>query len=189
MIEGYGRSRVLTTSLLLLAFAGPAGASGPAPEVLAAVKAGNVATVRALLARKADVNATEPDGTSALHWAVRAGDKSSTELLLRAGARVDAANRYGVTALSLAARTGRGDLIELLLTSGASVNTAEATLPEGQTLVMHAAKTGSVDAVRRLLAAGSDVNARETRTGTTALVWAASSDRSGAVRALVEAGA
>jgi uncharacterized protein len=189
MVEGNGRGRILTTSLILLALAAPAGASGPAPEVLAAVKAGNVATVRALLARKADVNATEPDGTSALHWAVRAGDKSSTELLLRAGARVDAANRYGVTALSLAARNGRGDLIELLLKSGASVNTAQATLPEGQTLVMHAAKTGSLDALRRLLAAGSDVNARETRTGTTALVWAASSNRSDAVRALVEAGA
>jgi uncharacterized protein len=175
--------------LIVLAIALPARAAGPEPEVVAAVKAGNVASVRALVARKADVNATEVDGTSALHWAVRAGDASSAELLIRAGARVDTANRYGVTPLSLAARIGRADLIDLLLKSGASVKTAEATLPEGQTLVMQAARTGGVDAVKRLVAAGSDINARETRTGTTALVWAAVSNRSDVVRALAEAAA
>jgi uncharacterized protein len=164
-------------------------AAGPQPELVTAVKAGNAATVRTLVARKVDVNASEVDGTSALHWAVRAGHTSIAELLIRAGARVDAANRYGVTPLSLAARNGRADLIDLLLKSGANVKTAESTLPEGQTLVMHAAKTGSVDGVKRLAAAGSDVNARETRTGTTALVWAATSNRADAVRALAEAGA
>jgi uncharacterized protein len=164
-------------------------AAAPEPEVIAAAKAGNAAALRALIARKADVNAAEVDGTSALHWAVRAGDITSSELLIGSGARVDAANRYGVTPLSLAAHNGRGDLIGLLLKTGARVKSAEATLPEGQTLVMLAARTGNVDAVKRLLAAGSDVNARETRTGTTALVWAASSNRADVVRALVESGA
>jgi len=175
--------------LIVLAIALPALAAGPEPEVVAAIKAGDAASVRTLIAHKADVNATEVDGTSALHWAVRAGDASTTEMLIRAGARVDAANRYGVTPLSVAARIGRADLIDLLLKSGASVKSAEATLPEGQTLVMHAARTGGVDAVKRLIAAGSDVNAHETRTGTTALVWAAVSNRPDAVRALAEAGA
>ncbi len=175
--------------LLVAAAAVPTRAAGSQPEVVSAVKARNAAAVRALVARKADVNATEVDGTSALHWAVSTGDASTAELLIRAGARVDAANRYGVTSLSLAARNGRADLIGLLLKSGASIKTAESSLPEGQTLVMHAARTGSVDAVKRLAAAGSDVNARETRTGTTALVWAATSNRAEAVRALVEAGA
>ena len=94
-----------------------------------------------------------------------------------------------MTPLALAARHGRGDLIDVLLESGASVKAAEATLPEGQTLVMLAARTGRVDAVKRLIAAGSDVNARETRTGTTALVWAATSNRAEVIRALVESGA
>ena len=94
-----------------------------------------------------------------------------------------------MTPLSLAARTGRGDLVGLLLNSGANIKTAEAGLPEGQTLVMLAAQTGSVDGLKRLVTAGSNVNARETRTGTTALVWAASSNRADAVRALAEAGA
>ena len=175
--------------LLLLAIAAPARGAGPEPELVSAVKAGKVATVRSLVERKADVNATEADGTSALHWAVRASDVANTQLLIGAGARVDAVNRYGVTPLSLAARNGRGDLIDLLLKSRASVKTAEATLPEGQTLVMLAARTGSVDAVKRLVAAGSDVNARETRTGTTATVWAAASNRAEVIRALAESGA
>src|SRR6185503_5552386 len=176
-------------ALLVLAIVVPARAAGLEPALVAAVKTGDTAAVRALVERKADINATEVDGTSALHWAVRAGDLATTELLIRAGARVNAANRYGVTPLSLAARTGRGDLVGLLLTSGASVKTAETTLPEGQTLAMLAAQTGSVDAVKRVVTAGSNVNARETRTGTTALVWAASSNRADAVRALAEAGA
>jgi len=176
-------------SLIVLAAALPAFAAGPQPELVTVVKARDAAAVRALIARKADVNATETDGTSALHWAVSAGDATTTELLIRAGARVDVANRYGVTPLSHAARNGRADLIDLLLKSGVRVKAAESTLPEGQTLVMQAARTGSVDSVKRLAAAGSDVNARETRTGTTALVWAAASNRAEAVRALVEAGA
>jgi ankyrin repeat protein len=177
------------TALLVLAIAAPAWAAGSEPALVAAVKIGDAAAVRALVERKVDVTATEVDGTSALHWAVRSGDMSIAAMLIRAGARVDAANRYGVTPLSLAARTGRGDLVGLLLTAGASVKAAETTLPDGQTLVMLAAQTGSVDAVKRLVTAGSSVNARETRTGTTALVWAASSNRADAVRALAEAGA
>jgi ankyrin repeat protein len=177
------------TALLVLAIAAPAWAAGSEPALVAAVKIGDAAAVRALVERKVDVTATEVDGTSALHWAVRSGDMSIAAMLIRAGARVDAANRYGVTPLSLAARTGRGDLVGLLLTAGASVKAAEATLPDGQTLVMLAAQTGSVDAVKRLVTTGSSVNARETRTGTTALVWAASSNRADAVRALAEAGA
>jgi len=129
------------------------------------------------------------DGTSALHLAVRARDRSTAERLIRSGADVNGANRYGVTPLSLAARNGDADLIDLLLKAGASVKTAESGLPESQTLLMLAARTGDVDSLKRLIAAGSDVNARETRTGTTALVWAATSNRAAAVRMLAESGA
>jgi len=50
-------------------------------EVAKAVRAGNAAAVRALLAKKADVNAPEADGTTALHWAVRANDLATAQLL------------------------------------------------------------------------------------------------------------
>jgi ankyrin repeat protein len=181
-------SACLVTSLFAV-LAAPAHAWTSVPELIAAARTGNASAVRALIDRRADVNAAEKDGTTALHWAARAGDLPTSQLLIRSGARVNASNRYGVTPLSLAAKNGHSEVIELLLQSGASIKTAEATLPEGQTLVMLAASTGNVSAVKRLVTAGSDVNARETRTGTTALVWAASSNRADAVRALAEAGA
>jgi ankyrin repeat protein len=132
---------------------------------------------------------TSPDGTTPLHLAVRAGDRPTAERLIRSGAQVNAANRYGVTALSLAAQKGNANLIALLLKAGASVKAAETTLPEGQTLAMLAARTGDVASLKAVLAAGSNPNAKETRTGTTALVWAAVGNHADAVRVLAESGA
>jgi len=57
----------------------------------------NGEAVRSLLQRKADVNAPQIDGTTALHWAVRLDDLDTADLLIRAGANVSAANRAGAT--------------------------------------------------------------------------------------------
>jgi ankyrin repeat protein len=54
---------------------------------------------------------------------------------------------------------------------------------------MLAARTGNVSSLKALIAGGSNLNARETRTGTTAAVWAATSNRADAIRVLAEAGA
>ena len=81
-------------------------AAGPRLPLIDAVKGGDRAAVRALIAQRVDVNAAEPDGTTALHWAVRADDREMASLLLAAGARATAANRYGVTPLRLAATNG-----------------------------------------------------------------------------------
>ena len=43
--------------------------------------------VRTLIQQRADVNAPEVDGTTALHWAARAGDAELVAALLRAGAK------------------------------------------------------------------------------------------------------
>jgi ankyrin repeat protein len=164
-------------------------AAGPESGIISAARAGDVASVRALVKGRADVNTTEADGTTALHWAARIGDGVMAALFVQGGARVDAANRYGVTPLSLAARHGYPEIVGLLLDAGASVKAAESGLPEGQTLAMHAARAGDVTSLRRVVIAGSNPNARETRTGTTAAVWAAVANRPLAIRALAEAGA
>ena len=132
---------------------------------------------------------TDADGTTDLHRAVRTGDVQAIARLITGGANVNAANRYGVTPLSLAADNGDAVTLQTLLKAGAAIKTAEATLPDRQTLLMRAARTGHVEALKALLAAGDDVNARETRTGTTAAIWAATYNRGNAVRALAEAGA
>src|SRR4029079_17862688 len=48
------------------------GAAGNSLPLVDAVKTGNVESVRALLKQRVDVNATLPDGTTALHWAAEA---------------------------------------------------------------------------------------------------------------------
>jgi ankyrin repeat protein len=159
---------------------------GAASDVADAVMRGDAAAVRALLSQKADVNAPQADGTTALHWAVYRGDPTLADLLIRAGADHRIASRDGVTPLSLASSSGDAALVGALLKAGADPNEA---LPTGKTNLMLAARAGNPDAVKALLDAGADVNAKESLRGTTALMWAAAQARPDAVKLLVERGA
>src|SRR5688572_8300638 len=71
-------------------------------RLVSAVKMGDATTAAALLAKKADPNAAEPDGTTPLHWAARNGDAALVDRLLKAGANAKTANRYGVTPIAVA---------------------------------------------------------------------------------------
>jgi len=157
-----------------------------ATSLLQATRAGDLAAVRALVAARADVNESEPDGTTPLHIAALRDDSALVDVLIRAGANARAATRYGITPLYSACVNGNAAVIEKLLAAGADPNLA---LPEGETSLMTAARTGSVPAVRVLLAHGANVNATEGWKGQTALMWAAADNNVDAVRALVDAGA
>lgn len=162
------------------------GAAERDARLVDAVKAADKAAVSSLLRQRIDVNASEPDGTTALHWAVRQNDLQLTDQLIRAGADVKAANRYGVTALYLAGVNGSAAMIEKLLKAGANAN---GTVPEGETALMTAARAGNVEAARVLLAHGASVEARESWRGQTALMWAAAQDHPALVRELLSNGA
>jgi ankyrin repeat protein len=99
---------------------------------------------------------------------------------------VNAVTRTGVTPLLLAAINADPVMVEALLKAGADPN---ASLSQGQTILMTAARTGSGEAVRLLLARGADVNAREQILGETALIWAAAENHPAVIKALVERGA
>src|SRR5690349_10478443 len=58
------------------------------------------ATIRALLKERADVNAPQADGMTALHWAARLDDLEIARLLVKASADVKSTNHYGVAPLS-----------------------------------------------------------------------------------------
>ena len=148
-----------------------------------AAMAPNPEAVRSLLKQKVDVNAPQPDGTTALHWAVREDDLETADLLIRAGANVKAANRFGATPLSLAATNGNAAMIEKLLKAGEDANAVVSE--SGDTVLMLAARTGKPDAVAMLLNHGADVN-KTNATGQTALMWAASQRNSAAVQVLIE---
>jgi ankyrin repeat protein len=154
--------------------------------VAAAAKAGDRAAVRKLIAGRANVNALERDGSSALLWAVYNADLEMTRALLSAGAKPDVANRFGVTPLLQAASTGDTAIMEALLAAGADPEKAH---PEGQTPLMAAARTGKVDGVKLLLAKGANVNASDEFMSQTPLMWAASEGHVEVVQTLLEAGA
>jgi ankyrin repeat protein len=173
-------------AVLLLAFAVvPAIAAGPSDVADAAMNGDRQAVTR-LLRQKADVNAPQVDGATALHWAVYHDDLELAGTLLAAKANVAAANRVGMTPLAMAALYGNPAMIDRLLKAGAD---AKAVTPNGETMLMLAARNGNPQAVKLLVESGADVNARERLRGTTALMWAASQRHPEAVKVLLAGGA
>jgi ankyrin repeat protein len=155
-------------------------------EIADAAARGDKVAVRALLAKKVDVNAPQGDGATALHWAAFRGDKELADLLIRAGANAKAANREGATPLWLASVRGDAEIIAALIAAGADANEK---LPLGRTPLMVASRTGNLDAMTVLLDRGADVNAKETQRGTTPLMWAADEGHEAAIQLLIRRGA
>ncbi len=155
-------------------------------RLLDAVKRRDDKAFAALMRAKADVNASQPDGATALAWAVHLGERRMAEALLDAGATADTADEYGETPVTLAAANGDARLVERLIAAGGSPTS---TRWNGETAVMIAAGAGSVDTVRSLSRHGADVNAAEPRGGQTALMWAAAEGHSDVVAGLIEIGA
>lgn len=170
---------------LVLLVAVSAHARNPLSALADAAENSDHAALRALLEGRADVNAAQADGMTALHWAAYLDDLDTAKLLADAHADVNVTNRYGVTPLSLACQNGNAAMVALLLERGADPNT---TLRGGETALMTAARTGKPGPVNALLERGADVQARERR-GQTALMWAAADGHAEVVELLIKAGA
>jgi ankyrin repeat protein len=151
-----------------------------------AVARGDKAALQSLLAQKADVNGTQVDGTTALHWAVYKNDVATVDQLIKAGAKVAVANRQNTTPLLMAATYGNPEMVSRLLKAGAD---AKALGPNNETTLMLAARSGNPATIKILLAAGVPVNAKEPLRGTTALMWAVEQSHPEAVKALLDGGA
>jgi ankyrin repeat protein len=107
-----------------------------------AAREGSLDAVRALIEFKADLNLTEPDGTSALLFAVINGHYDVAEELVKAGADNNLADRTGMTPLYAAV----------------DMHTMPASY--GRPAPSPRVINGSVDAARMLLAHGANPNAR-----------------------------
>jgi len=176
----------MTTPVIAVVLAVAASAVAADAPLIDAIKVGDVETVRSLLRGGVDVGTSEPDGTTALHWAVHHDRHDVVGLLLGAGVEVDVTNRYGVTPLALASLNGSTPMLVRLLEAGADVNRAN---PNGETPLMTAARTGNGTAIAALLVHGANIHAVEEWRGQTALMWAVAQDQVEAVEALLAAGA
>jgi ankyrin repeat protein len=144
-------------------------------------RAGTADGVKALIAKGADVNATESThGQTALMWAASQKHSSVVEVLLELGADVRARSRVytqyvknadrtanrepvttvqrgGSTPLHFAIRSGDITSVSLLLKAGADVNEP---LPDEMSPLILAAQSGHGDVAALLLEKGADPNSQ-----------------------------
>jgi ankyrin repeat protein len=150
-------------------------------KLLEAVAVGDKEKVLEALQNHADINTTDLEGVTALHYAAGRNDEVLVNLLLGRGASIEATTIYGATPLHIAANAGREAAVRLLLEKGADI---EATSINGTTPLHMAAANGHHTVVNLLLARGARINARE-REGRTSLLLAASQGHHNVVRALL----
>ena len=162
------------------------GAAGADARLIKAVRTKDVASVRALIKQRVDVNAPQGDGATALHWASHADDLAIADLLIRAGARAAVSNENGFTPLHLACTNRSAAMVERLLAAGADANAASIN---GETVLMTCARGGEPRAVKALLVKGARVNVKEKAHNQTALMWAAAQRHPDVTELLIEAGA
>jgi ankyrin repeat protein len=171
---------------LCLAIASAAPAAAGDARLADAVMRKDPSAIRTLLQQKADVNGSQPDGMTALHWAVRLDDLETAKALIKAGAAVHAPTRYGITPMYLASLNGSAAMIDVLLAAGVDADLAN---PGGETALMTAARTGKTEAVKLLLDRGAAVNAKEGVRGQTALMWAVQENHPAVASLLLARGA
>ena len=86
-----------------------------------AVRDGDLAMVRDLLAAGAEIDARDRFGQTALMLAAHRGSREIVAMLVERGADLDVTAKYGLSALMLAIVAGHGEVARLLARAGADV--------------------------------------------------------------------
>lgn len=168
MLCGYARSFLLIAQLVaipLVAVAVPQQAAQDSLALINAAQRGNVAEVKALIAKGADVNHPTRYKTALMH-AASEGHAEVVDLLLTNGAHVNTNTDEG-TALMEAVKAGRVAIARRLLAAGADANAVHRT---GDLPLLMAARQRSyrtptaepnAELVQLLLDHGADANATD----------------------------
>lgn len=134
----------------------------------------------------ADVNRSQPDGSTPLLWAIRNTEYDIAEALLARKADPNTANEFSALPLTEAARQSDLRLVKMLLDAGAKVDSANL---DGETALMVAIKGGNLEVVQALVDKGANVNNVEQFHQQTPLMYAASGNRPEIVKLLLSKGA
>ncbi len=163
-------------------------------ELFDTVQVGDVAKVKELISKKADVNYTDTipttDGGSIEGWtplmsAAVYGNTEIVKLLIKSGAWVNFMNSRAVTALWLAVGNGNLDVVKMLVVNKAYINNRNS---EDVTPLMHASMNGHFNVVKFLLGAKADMNIVH-KDGDSALMLALANGHSEVARLLIDSGA
>ena len=144
------------------------------------------AVLAAITSPDIDVNAAEPDGSTALLWATYTVDRELVRALLKAGAKANITNRFGSSPLAEAVKVGDVELARMLLGAGANPDSPN---QDNQTALMLASSVGSLPIAKMLIDKGAHTNAVETFRGQTAVMWAAAENHPDIVDLLIAHGA
>jgi uncharacterized protein len=177
-------------------------ATGATP-LMTCAKTGSIDAVRALIARDADVNASEPlEHQTALMWAAEERHPDVVKTLIAAHADLYARTSKGFAVLHFAARQGDAGMVRILLAAGMDVNlrtqpqdgaaepkakaggdpgapaSGKGRAPSGGlTPLLIATVRGKVDLALFLLDHGADPNIKDA--GLTPLHWASATWENG----------
>lgn len=132
---------------------------GHTPLLLAAGMSGHRESCEILIDAKAEVNATNPDGSSALQTAAEKGYAEVVSLFIRYKHLIDAKDKRGFTPLMRGASFGNRKVCAILLGAGAC---ADATEAQGMNAFHWAAFYGKTDSLELLLSQKELINVKTT---------------------------
>jgi ankyrin repeat protein len=144
-----------------------------------------IASVRRCLDAGIDIEATAPDGRTALMISASRGNHYVMEMLLEVGANIDVTNEKGWTALMIAVKNADHPTVSLLLSHGAELNHLS---PDHWTALAEAAQQSLTDIMHSLLTCGADTESRSSHDWTPLMHACYIGDRHG-VSLLLAAGA
>lgn len=155
---------------------------GVTPLMLVA-KTGNEEILEAALNTDWNVNATDNEKNTPLHWAVMYKRPKAVEMLVAAGANINADEGWK-TPLNLAIKNRDLEIVKLLIRLGADVNKKDSF---DETPLMWAATWGQGDIIKVLLENGAKAGGKDA-TGDTALSRVSREFCPECVKMLIEAG-
>lgn len=142
-------------------------------------------SIKLLLGRGADINATTVEGVTPLMYATEKGNLDIIRLLVERKADINKKPYNGITALMVAAKNNYYDVAEYLVSQKAQLNIRDS---EGITAVHYAAALNNYDVMDMLIFYGADKELADSK-GNTPLISAAYTNSLEAADLLIQNGA